>query len=126
MSDGVSASKACSKCKAVKPLEEFYLRSDGQGTTGRQSACKECVKGRQRRYNAAHPEVLAAQSRRWRQANPERQRELVREYMRRWREANPERASELAREYKRRQYGWYDEGGMATDQEMEQISGWKL
>lgn len=62
----------------------------------------------------------------YRQTHREQQRKYVAQHykanrekylrkMRQWELDNPDRAREIGREYQRRRLGWYDEGGMATE-----------
>lgn len=72
--------KACTKCRAVKPLGDFHSH---KGTTlGVTSACKVCV-------NAA--------SKAWREANRERYRQTYREWENRNREKRRGRRQEQER-----------------------------
>lgn len=62
--------KTCSRCKAVKPVENFTVaraRKDG-----RNPYCRSCTRAAVRKYGATHPEKIAASSRRWYEANKER------------------------------------------------------
>lgn len=45
--------KSCSKCKEVKPLEDFALRNDGP--KGRQSHCKICRRAWGKAFRAENP-----------------------------------------------------------------------
>lgn len=54
-------SKACTKCGDVKPLSEFYRRSDSRG--GFMSQCKNCYKKRCRIYQRTPTALLAGQQR---------------------------------------------------------------
>lgn len=45
-----SSLKACAKCHAAKPIDEFYKRSGSPDRT--LSACKKCMNEESRRYNA--------------------------------------------------------------------------
>lgn len=81
--------KACSKCKEIKPLEEFNL--DRRGKDGISPRCKDCTRAHGRaKYDPAKAAV-------YRDANRERRIEG----MRRWREENPERVQEYAKEHYR-------------------------
>lgn len=40
--------KVCTKCKAEKPFDEFYVRS--ASSDGRCCECKECTKKRKREF----------------------------------------------------------------------------
>ncbi len=89
--------KTCSKCREVKPPEEFYRASKEKD--GRQSSCKECTKQYYRDNRAA----FIAKARTWEQANPEK----VREKQKRW--AASERGKEKSREKSRRYYARHRE-----------------
>lgn len=53
--------KACSKCKEIKPLEDFHKLH--QLNSGRRSDCKTCVSKRHK-INKARPEVKAREAQR--------------------------------------------------------------
>jgi len=92
----------CTKCKAIKPLEEFYGQKYGDG---RRSKCKTCeilivalyrkanpekIKELHLHYAKVNAEHARKQSFLWRKANPEKFKESTR----RWRVANPEKIRE--------------------------------
>jgi len=56
--------KACTKCKEVKPFNEFCERSEKKD--GRSSHCKVCVKA----HYDAHKELMADKRRAWRKKKP--------------------------------------------------------
>lgn len=62
--------KACSYCKAVKPLSEYHKSPNGR--YGLQSRCKECAKELARQYYHSNPEIYTEKVKRWRASNPER------------------------------------------------------
>lgn len=76
----MSASKTCSKCRVEKPLDDFHRNASKPD--GRKSACKACLRDRNREYahrwHAEHPEKAREKSRRWRVENPEKARETSR------------------------------------------------
>jgi hypothetical protein len=78
--------KTCTKCKACKPLTEFYRRGSGAV-----SHCKQCKKAHQQ---GAEQMAMARERRnRWAAANPESNREAKR----RWRERNRDHARAIDR-----------------------------
>ena len=90
--------KRCTKCGVVKPLEDFG--KDKRCAEGRCARCKECL-------NAARNERAADGrykhlSKRWKERNPERARELSRERSRRYRAAHPDRVREASRKNRER------------------------
>lgn len=64
-------SKACTVCGETKPLDEFHR--EARAKDGRTSSCRACRE---------------VQSKRWREANRERRREMVRQHRKR----HPEKA----------------------------------
>jgi len=74
--------KPCSRCKTVKPLDEFYPLKNSRD--GRASYCKICVKERYREYREENPKVrlqsrLSAKIYR-ENRDPEEYRKMRREY----------------------------------------------
>ncbi len=61
--------KRCSKCREIKPITEFYDRSDQPGK--KKPSCKKCVISDRTQYRRQHPETDAA----YRRDNPEKFRE---------------------------------------------------
>lgn len=105
--------KACTKCGEVKPLDEFY--KDKRRVDGRRPHCKKCVAEYRRRYREENPEKEREQNRRYYEKNREgrleqrRRRyeensEKERERSRRYREENREAILEKERERNRRYY----------------------
>ena len=93
--------------------------------------CAVRKRERDRRYSEANREREHERGRKYREAN----REAILEYNRQYREANRERLREQGRihnmtpeqiaakryngrMYARKSLGWFDEGGMATDEEI--------
>ena len=85
--------KPCTKCGAIKALDEFYR--DKRCADGRYSACKACARAATKdwrtaakahvreytvRYRLSRAGAVAAQMRAWRQANKDR----LRQYWARW------------------------------------------
>jgi hypothetical protein len=68
--------KECSRCKQIKPFEDYYRRSVVECSTRKQklqSNCKECMKEAKRRFRS-DPKKWARelkQRREWRKRNPE-------------------------------------------------------
>lgn len=98
--------KRCGKCGYTKPMEAFSR--DRQRKDGRYPRCKACHRENYRAWESADPararQLARARSRKWRNANPDKQRaataawkaansERVAMTSRIWRETNPERAS---------------------------------
>jgi hypothetical protein len=84
-------SKACGKCKQIKPLSQFSPHSKGYLRT--QSQCKECrliynsaykaknkdvINSRRRNKYAENPNFYKEQAKGFREANPDKHRESVR------------------------------------------------
>lgn len=44
--------RLCTGCQTVKPVANFSIESEGNGTTRMRSRCKDCVRQRRRRYRA--------------------------------------------------------------------------
>lgn len=61
--------KACSRCKAEKPLTEFYVRK-GRPRGG--SDCKECAKPVAREWHRKNRERSRATAAAWKAQNPDR------------------------------------------------------
>lgn len=76
--------KVCSRCKAEKVEEDFYLRKDKRKPKAyRDSWCKACRLAVQRDRREAHPEVHRAANQDWKSRHPERVREINRNSRRR-------------------------------------------
>lgn len=89
-----SVSKACRRCREVKPLQDFM--KDGRRNDGRGSYCKSCGAKNSRKSRAKHPET----SRNYYIANRDRIREQQQEYHQRpdVRESRRESKRAFARE----------------------------
>jgi 5-methylcytosine-specific restriction endonuclease McrA len=87
----VAEVRTCRLCRETKALEtEFYFRKEKGGYY--RTECKECIRARQRQYNATHDAPVRTEYHRaWRAANAER----ITAWRRDWLAANPD---------KRRQY----------------------
>lgn len=92
MTTELPTEKPCSKCRQVKPLEQFSRQALGK--YGRTASCKECVKAATRARYAANPDKYRAKIRSQYAANPERYREASR----RWRRDNQEQARTTSRQ----------------------------
>ncbi|MHB8490618.1 MAG: endonuclease domain-containing protein [Solirubrobacteraceae bacterium] len=86
-----ATAKSCPKCTATKPLDDFPR--DKRTTSGRGSWCKACnnawhrehrrtnadaLNDKQRSRYRSDPQAKLTRNRQWREANPERHKELVR------------------------------------------------
>lgn len=92
--------RACKVCGFSKPDAAFNRR---------QAQCKECQREYRHRYYAANKERINAKARRWASENPERRREINRDYARRnidivtrWQREHPEERRAVARAYAQR------------------------
>lgn len=103
--------KICSKCRARKNVDKFSRCASAKD--GLNSHCKSCDSVRNRRYREENPdkererrrryyvtnrEEVLAAKQRWREANPEKRREQTQRY----RKKNSDRRRELERERSRR------------------------
>jgi hypothetical protein len=77
--------KKCTKCGIEKPVSDFYR--DAHRKDGLFSWCKSCWSVKTKAKYAANREQAVAQSKAWKQANPERVRQYQRDYYARNREA---------------------------------------
>jgi len=64
------SSKACSVCKQVKPVSEYY--KDLTKAMGVSSSCKECINTKQAVFRSKNRELLRERARQYRENNPER------------------------------------------------------
>jgi len=92
--------KRCGRCKATKPVEEFYRQS--RSPDGRQSDCKNCQRERLDTWEAENRERVNAQARARYNANPQLHRGRWRE----WAEANAEALKESRRRFERENREW--------------------
>lgn len=83
--------RECRDCRETLPLERFG--KDAARADGLNVRCRDCVAARSRRYREANPEKARAASKRWRAENPERVRELASNY----RARNAERLTQRRR-----------------------------
>ncbi len=104
-----STSKACTKCKKVKPLDDFYVKKTA--SDGRVSWCAECTRARRRAYGKANRAKETAQSAQWRAENKARHdeymkkwraenRDAIREHDKKWRDSNRELKRALDRAFR--------------------------
>jgi len=90
-----SSAKACTKCKAIQPLMDFYAHKPAKD--GRQSWCKKCHRAEcVQRYRVDPARKLVANAD-WQKAN----RDKRAAHAKAWRQANPERAAAVTRAYER-------------------------
>jgi len=82
--------KQCCRCKKLKQETEFWI--DKRAKDGFDSACKEC-----------REPVRKAYYHRMKNKYPEKMREKAREGSARWRKKNPERNKQLGREFHKRE-----------------------
>ena len=98
--------KRCTKCGIEQPLDNFYRAAGTRD--GLRGDCKACFQARAAARYRADPTAMKERARRWQAANPER----VVENQRRYRESGRKKASDR-RSYLKRKYGvtpeWYDE-----------------
>jgi hypothetical protein len=88
--------RVCTKCGEEKPETEEYFYRAKSCRGGLCTICKECIKEKNRRWDAENPEKVRERNRRWEDKNPEK----VREYKRRWRDKNLEKARESERRWR--------------------------
>jgi hypothetical protein len=77
----MNETKICKRCRAEKPLADFYKTLDGKP----RARCKAChcadtSKRQQGRYRK-NPEGQKARSKRWREKHPNQYREMMRQQM---------------------------------------------
>jgi hypothetical protein len=87
----IEQEKRCSRCRATKPLSEFYKNKNRRD--GKRCECKECTRLDARVWRSKNLKRARARSRQWSKEN----RQRANEYLRDWNAKNPERASEHAR-----------------------------
>ena len=87
------ATKTCTKCGKVKPLEGFYKRRASKD--GLALVCKECARTRAEKWYADNPERAAATRRKYRAEH----KEDAMAHKQKWYADNPERARAESREY---------------------------
>src|SRR5205814_9109300 len=70
--------KQCVGCGAIKPVSAFHRSK--KSTDGYRGRCKECRKAETTVYYVGHSDAVKARSKAWREANPERFREQLRDW----------------------------------------------
>ncbi len=90
-------SKKCTKCKVEKELTEFK-RILRRGKRVVDSQCAECLAEYKRKHYRENRQAYLDKSKRWREDNPERAKEVRRIYY----EENAERLRAQKRDYSRR------------------------
>lgn len=119
----ITATRTCTTCKSEKPPGDFsryaYTTTQGKRSVRFDSRCKACNRLRKQESHAKNRERNNAQSRAWREANPEAMRRAVKRWQRAnreaskaWRQANigSIRISRIASEQRRRA----GQAGMST------------
>ena len=89
--------KRCTKCGVEQPVENFYRAAGTRD--GRRGDCKRCFQQRASARYRADPEPMKARARRWQAANPERVAENLRRYQESGRKAAADRRSHLKRKF---------------------------
>lgn len=104
--------KRCTKCGEEKPATNEYFNRDRQKADGLRPECKQCQRQHQRAQYATNPDKINERNKRWRDANIERARWLVRQryaanpekflaHNRRWYADNRKQVLEQSRRWKR-------------------------
>jgi hypothetical protein len=88
-------SKECTKCKQVKPLDEFHKNKNT--SDGRVPRCKACRKSDSHTYYSRNKDAILEKSRAYNQEN----RELVAERLRRYYDKNRDRILDYHADYRR-------------------------
>ena len=70
--------KPCSRCKSIKPLEDFY--ADKKRKDGRQSYCKECAKDHFKKWSDKKPETRLRHAE-WKRSRRDESRKKYLAYM---------------------------------------------
>jgi 5-methylcytosine-specific restriction endonuclease McrA len=86
--------RSCTKCGETKPLDDFYNQKGGK--FGKRSICKPCCNSRSVEWARNNKQAADAATKRWRDKNPDKQREYARGYY--WR--NPELLRAKAKQYR--------------------------
>lgn len=105
------SAKACTKCREVKPLEEFYPRAAMRD--GHRAECIACSRAVANKWRLDNLERHSDKTREWHKNNPDRRRELDRRSYeknkekrradsRRWAQENPEHRRDY---HLRKKYG---------------------
>lgn len=91
--------KTCSKCKQVKPLDDFSR--DRTRSDGRRTRCRDCERAYAREYRQKNTEKVRAYRRERYQKNAEKERAYAREYH----QKNAEKKRAYDREYHQKNAG---------------------
>lgn len=70
--------KTCTKCKASKPVDQFGKQA--RSRDGLYPHCRDCRAVDRVAYYEANREEIKVRTRRWREANPEHHKRLIRAY----------------------------------------------
>lgn len=76
--------KRCSKCMRSKPSDQFYKNKTKK--FGLSNYCIECDKARSKKYRSAIPDIIYQRDKAYRNANPEKAREMQRKVNQRHKE----------------------------------------
>jgi len=68
--------RKCNVCKKIKPLQDFYRRKNGYYYY----ACKKCISDYGAHFYRQNPEKKKTAAREWRKRNPEKVKEMLRNY----------------------------------------------
>lgn len=102
MTDLAEAVKRCTKCKADKPLHLFRMRVMSKPESGRRSRCNQCDSISSSAWYQKNKERVRNRCKNRYQANKKK----YAEYTRKWRESNISRARQLGVENRRKlKYG---------------------
>lgn len=100
----IPAEKPCSRCKVVKPADDFYPRPSTK--SGLSSQCRQCNRDRANKWQRENREQSNANKRRWSERNPgraqswaEANRGRSREIKAKWRLRNPDKVRQINQAY---------------------------
>lgn len=89
----ITLTKICSKCKAEKPINDFYRKKSG--IDGLEASCKLCTIARQKKYYQDHKSIRLSWQKRYNQEHKERRHVYAKQY---W-QKNRERLSACNKQY---------------------------
>ena len=95
--------KLCSKCKEVKPIEDFYRKK--RHKDGYNSHCKECINKQNIEYCRNHIEELEKYRKIYYKDNLERTKKNTKK----WKKANPEKYREQQKKYYKNHIEYFKE-----------------
>ena len=72
----ITENKVCTKCAVSKSVNNFYVDSRRGYLRGK---CKDCLKQEDKAYRTSNPEKKAEQAKNWRQANPDKAKDIAHE-----------------------------------------------